>query len=184
MFRFQGLRLSVWSVHAGDAPGAQSVAGCPGILPSHGLGWSRYSKGILETCDQPPQRGTFMKKSGFIIVLFLALSGGSVHSKDPPVARGRTLDREPSELDQIALFHCFDLYHRSPDSGERQYKSITRKRRFDRTRWAGGGVHSKDPPGARPSAVGWGLDALLNGRGWVGARGRFRPEPDFIRTLV
>ena len=27
--------------------------------------------------------------------------------------------------DEIAFFNCLDLYHRSPDSGERQYKSRT-----------------------------------------------------------
>ena len=31
----------------------------------------------------------------------------------------------PSEGVQIILFNCFDLYHKSPDSGERQQKSRT-----------------------------------------------------------
>ena len=30
---------------------------------------------------------------------------------------------QPSEWDQIVVFNCLDLYHKSPDSGELQYKS-------------------------------------------------------------
>ena len=32
---------------------------------------------------------------------------------------------------QLAFFHCLDLRHRPPDSGERQYKTRHRERRFD-----------------------------------------------------
>ena len=32
--------------------------------------------------------------------------------------------------DQIAFLNYLDLHHKSPDSGERQYKSRTRERRF------------------------------------------------------
>ena len=39
--------------------------------------------------------------------------------------------RFPSEREQIEFFNSLDLYHKSPDSGERQYKSRTRKRGFD-----------------------------------------------------
>ena len=38
--------------------------------------------------------------------------------------------RLTSEGEQIVFFNCFTLYHKSPDSGERQYKSRTWKRRF------------------------------------------------------
>ena len=36
-----------------------------------------------------------------------------------------------SEWDQIVLFTCLALYHTKPDFGERQYRSRTRKKRFD-----------------------------------------------------
>jgi hypothetical protein len=38
---------------------------------------------------------------------------------------------QPSEEDQIVFFSCFDLHHKSPDSGERRFKSRTCKQRFD-----------------------------------------------------
>ena len=37
---------------------------------------------------------------------------------------------QPSEWDQLAFINCLELYHTLPDSGERQYKSGTFKRRF------------------------------------------------------
>ena len=37
---------------------------------------------------------------------------------------------QPSEGGRTAFFNCPDLYLKSPDSGERQYKSRTWKRRF------------------------------------------------------
>ena len=41
-------------------------------------------------------------------------------------------------LGQIVFFNCLDLYHKSSDSGEHQYKLSTRKKRFDPTLRAGG----------------------------------------------
>ena len=32
---------------------------------------------------------------------------------------------QPSERDRIDFFNCLDVYHRSPNSGERRYKSRT-----------------------------------------------------------
>jgi hypothetical protein len=37
----------------------------------------------------------------------------------------------PSQGSQIVFFNRLDLYHTPPDSGERQRRSRTRKRRFD-----------------------------------------------------
>ena len=45
-------------------------------------------------------------------------------------------NEQPSEGEQI-LFHGLDLYHKSPDSGELQYKSTNYKRRFDPVLGAG-----------------------------------------------
>ena len=42
----------------------------------------------------------------------------------------------PLERDQIVFFSCLDLYHKSPDSGVRQYEEM--KRRIDPTLRAGG----------------------------------------------
>jgi len=41
------------------------------------------------------------------------------------------------EWDQIVFFNCLDLHHKSLNSGQRQYKSRTCKRRFDPTLRAG-----------------------------------------------
>ena len=47
-------------------------------------------------------------------------------------------DHPPPELDQTAFFNRLDLYHRSPDLGERQFKSKTRTGQFDPTLGADG----------------------------------------------
>ena len=39
--------------------------------------------------------------------------------------------------EQMVFYHCLDLYHKSPDSGERQYKSRTSKGRSDHAMRAG-----------------------------------------------
>ena len=39
----------------------------------------------------------------------------------------------PAEWDQTVLFHFLDLYHKSPDSGERQYKSRMYTRQSDQS---------------------------------------------------
>ena len=49
---------------------------------------------------------------------------------------------QPPELDLIVFSNCFDSYHKSPNSGERQYKSGTCSRRLGPTLRAG--VHT--PP--------------------------------------
>ena len=43
----------------------------------------------------------------------------------PKPARGSGRFHQPSEWKQVVFFNRVDLYHKSPDSGERQYKSRT-----------------------------------------------------------
>ena len=43
-----------------------------------------------------------------------------------------------SERHQIVAFNCRDVFHKLPDSDERQYKSRTEKRRFDAATRASG----------------------------------------------
>ena len=50
----------------------------------------------------------------------------------------RCLQLAPAEEEQTVVFNCLDLYYKPPDSGERQYKLRTRKRRFDPALKAGG----------------------------------------------
>ena len=53
------------------------------------------------------------------------------------VAPGRAFQLTPSDCNQIISFSCLGVYHKSPNSGERQYKSRTCTRRFDPTPWQG-----------------------------------------------
>jgi len=46
---------------------------------------------------------------------------------------------QPAEVGQIVFVNCRDLYHTSPDSGERQYELRIWKRRYDRG-WVSGFV--------------------------------------------
>jgi len=39
--------------------------------------------------------------------------------------------RGPSEGEQIVFFRCLELYHKPPDSGQRQFKSRIEKKSFD-----------------------------------------------------
>ena len=58
--------------------------------------------------------------------LYLWLAGNPAVGTQLPL-------HQPSEWDQIVFFNCLDVYHKSPDSGERQYKSRTWERRCDPT---------------------------------------------------
>jgi len=42
---------------------------------------------------------------------------------DPYACTEAALAKAVTHQDQIVFFNCLDLYHTSPDSGERQYKS-------------------------------------------------------------
>jgi len=57
---------------------------------------------------------------------------------DPVDVLEKVFDRYPS-FDQMVFFNRLHLYHKSPDSGERQCKSRTWERPFDATLRAGGG---------------------------------------------
>ena len=46
------------------------------------------------------------------------------------------------------FFDCHDVYHKLPDSGELQYNSRTRKRRFEPALRAGGRVNVEATGGA------------------------------------
>jgi len=59
-----------------------------------------------------------------------------VGSKHRPGVRQRPVRGAPEEL--IVFSNCLDLYHKWPDSGERQYKRRPSKRRFDPSLRAGG----------------------------------------------
>jgi len=51
------------------------------------------------------------------------------------------LYHQPSEGDPIVFPNCRDVYHKSPNSGERQHKSRTWERQFDPSLGAGGREH-------------------------------------------
>ena len=56
--------------------------------------------------------------------LALSLSLGR-RDAGQPNDPNHTCSHEPSEWDQIVFFNCLELYHNSPNSGERQYTSRT-----------------------------------------------------------
>ena len=45
------------------------------------------------------------------------------------IEMGADVDARTHPGDQIFLFNCLDVYHKSPDSGERRYKLKTEMRR-------------------------------------------------------
>jgi len=75
----------------------------------------------MQTKDFSSQNWLFSQACPRFIQAELVLSGGCEVSAN----------EQPSEGEQIVLFNCLDLYHKSPDSGELQYKSTSYKRRFD-----------------------------------------------------
>ena len=66
--------------------------------------------------------------------------GDTLTAASPPMApctSGASCRQKP-ERKQMVFFNCLDFYLKSPDSGERQYKSRTWMMRFDPTPRAGG----------------------------------------------
>ena len=53
---------------------------------------------------------------------------------------GEVEDNHSSEQEQIVFLNCLDLYHKLPDSGERQYASKAWEKRFDHALRAGGRI--------------------------------------------
>ena len=45
---------------------------------------------------------------------------------------------QPSEGGGVVFYHCLDMYHKLPDSGERQYKSRSWTTQCESTLGAGG----------------------------------------------
>ena len=63
--------------------------------------------------------------------------GAFSYERGTPVSKRRAVDESEGVPDvlakgeEIVMFNCLDLYHKSPSSDERQCKSRTVNRRFD-----------------------------------------------------
>ena len=55
--------------------------------------------------------------------LSLRLRTSLTHYTPSPLGQQVPLGRQTLQGGQIVFFNCLDLYHKSPDSGQRQYKS-------------------------------------------------------------
>ena len=70
---------------------------------------------------------------------------GHLVGRDKLIEQAVHVERAPLGSDQLATFNCFNVYHKSPDSGERQYESRSRKRRSGPALKAGGSWADAEP---------------------------------------